>query len=465
MCQLQCFNMTSFRFGRRRLAIGVALISVLVLSSRLPLLDAGFGRDPDAWRTFHDLEEMLERGNWLPRDGVRGHPFQLLVYALTGARTPLAMNGLTAVASVLAAVCFFLILDALHSREALQGALALSFTPIVYANSTTTMDYLWALAFLLVALYLTLRDRPLWGGLCLGLAIGCRITSAAMTAPLCLLLFRRSPDRRRALRSSLSLVSAAAIPAIVLFLPGLLQRRSRFFSFPEPPYPSLSTLVERATSEVWGEFGLLAIVICLVVPWALRSRQGGRPSIDDGRLPVVWLVGIFAYLLLFLRLPAEAGYLVPVVPLVLLFLAHLLRPLPFTLLAILLCASSFVGLEEGTISSGPVFKEQARRRERMQRLGSVVEALERRGSRRLLVVAQSHLRPQLEGQLVASELADADVEIQSDPSREKLFECREKGFDVYYLSGMRCRHLEREGIDLEAFGAQPVLGESDDCSP
>ena len=107
---------------------------------------------------------------------------------------PWALNGASAVCSVVAVWSFVACARRLGCRDALLAGLALATTPVFFINSVTAKDYVWALAFI-GSLFCVLDRRPRIAGLLLGLAVGCRLTSAAMVVPLGLILLVKRRDR------------------------------------------------------------------------------------------------------------------------------------------------------------------------------------------------------------------------------------------------------------------------------
>ena len=93
-----------------------------------------------------------------------GYPLPETSYALIWRAGPLAINGLTALLSTVAFVFFALTLKRLCSPDYLLAGLALVFTPVIYINSVTSMDYVWALAFLLASQYWILARKSMLAG-------------------------------------------------------------------------------------------------------------------------------------------------------------------------------------------------------------------------------------------------------------------------------------------------------------
>ena len=172
------FLKVSSQFDRVRLGIHAtkftgAAVFILLLASRLPFLSAGYGWDNDAWGNV-ECARILDLGLGGFQSRPPGYPAVVLLYSYIWQLGPWVVNGVTALFSAAAAIFFMrsLVLLGLAPRFAALGALALSFTPVVFINSCNAMDYLWALAFAMGALYYSISSRPAMAGLFLGMAIG-----------------------------------------------------------------------------------------------------------------------------------------------------------------------------------------------------------------------------------------------------------------------------------------------------
>jgi hypothetical protein len=386
-------------WSRRELLLLVSS-AALVLLSRLPFLDNGYGLDSDAWLAASAAKRIAQTGEyWASR--LPGHPVQELTYALIWNQGPAAFNLLTSLFTVAAFVAFALIWRTLGSRDYLLAALAFAFTSIIYIHSMDAMDYLWALAFILGSLYFVLHRRVLIAGVLLGLAVGNRLTSAAMLLPFALIIFDSGVTRDN-LRRLVILGLSAGLVSIVTFLPVWWRYGSGFTDI----YTSgqaLLYIVKRSTEEVWGLIGLLALVTAVVlqlfVPRRLRNRTA-IPAAAMGRCFIAaCVVAILLHEVVFLCLPHEGGYLIPAAPYVLLLLGRFLyRPLFLAVCVALLLSSFLLGINEpGKINSptfsraaielnlsgrlvtidplrGPVFLDQSRRAAAIRYTEQVIEA-------------------------------------------------------------------------------------------
>lgn len=63
------------------------------------------------------------------------------------------------------------------------AVLLLYFIPVIFINTASSMDYVWAMTFLLTAYWFLLHVKPFWATLFFALAIGSRLTSAFFLFP------------------------------------------------------------------------------------------------------------------------------------------------------------------------------------------------------------------------------------------------------------------------------------------
>jgi len=141
-----------------------------VLASRLPFLLPGYGFDPDAWGVAFISRQIATTGTYYV-SRFPGYPVQEFFYSIIWKSGPLLMNGMTALLSGLATAFFALSMKKMEFAQPFFSALVFAFVPVVYVNSVTSIDYVWALCFVLGSLYCVLSDRPVFAGLLLGLAI------------------------------------------------------------------------------------------------------------------------------------------------------------------------------------------------------------------------------------------------------------------------------------------------------
>ena len=103
----------------------------------------------------------------------------------------------------------------------------------------------------------------------------------------------------------------------------------------------------QGTVGVWGLFGCLALApaLLLALVRAGRPRHArAAPALPamPGRYRAAWALAVLLPVLLYLRLPDDEGYLIPVVPFVFLLLATWLTPRVLRALCVTLLLSPFV---------------------------------------------------------------------------------------------------------------------------
>jgi len=218
--------------------------------------------------------------------------------------------------------------------------------------------------------------RHALAGLLLGLAIGSRITSAVFALPLAIMAYVPGPSPlARKLRGPLLVVMLATLVGALCFLPAYRTDGLGFLGYYEHagghsrgvayflsglmhlfPLPIAPLLVAgQATVGVWGMLGSVALVVALLAA-GVRAARGmlaheAQPERAENsaalpRVPALyvasWWVAVVLVVWLYLRLPDDEGYLVPMVPFTILIIATWLSPRAFRLLCVALLAAPFV---------------------------------------------------------------------------------------------------------------------------
>ena len=445
--------------GRRTPQVLIAVAAAVVFLSRLPFLGNGYGSDADAWRVANAARYIATFGEY-QASRLPGYPLQELVCSLLwgwGGRA-FAFNLATALLSVLCFVFFSLYLRGLQSRDFILGGLTLVFMPVTFIHSTDSMDYVWALAFILIGIYCLQRDRVVIAGAFLGLAIGCRITSGAMLVPATLMLIHQRGRLEGRHRAKLWLPHFAKLwlPTLLVglsfYVPTASKYGTSFFTFVEGS-SSAAKVIYEASFGVWGAFGSLAIVLSLI--WMLIRRPGTAISIQAPKALVLsWLSGLLLYVGAFLRLPHEGGYLVPAIPFTILLLGRFLERRVFVAVCLALIVSSLVVSVEktGAYPGGPVFRDYQIRKE----IESVVAQTIRfgDGSAERRVIVSGWLLPMIQSRLGSD--ARGQTKYVGLITSSEFWDYRSRGHEIYYLPEMRAYNLQVHQIDLAKEGGKVV---------
>lgn len=310
--------------GARAERIALVLLALLVFATRVPFLDLGYGWDYDGWGNV-DAARRIATGECVFASRPPGYPVVITVFSHLWNLGPLAINGLTAVFSALSAAIMASIFLRLGSRlhVALLAGLALAFTPIVFANSSNAMDYVWALAFDLAAFRLALDRKATLAGMCLGVATGCRITSLALALPLSMLLGMDGGRRFAGWRKTIPFLGASFLAACICYLPVLQEYGIGHLTFSHQSFSGfIPYLPSMVFSGLLGPLATLALVPAVACAIGRGRAPGAVPATGRSASLLMAACGLtlVLYGAAFVRLPAEAAYLIPIVPFLLLLL-------------------------------------------------------------------------------------------------------------------------------------------------
>ncbi len=335
-------------------------LALVTFVSRLPFIFYGYGVDPDAWRVASVARIIADTGKYVFAR-VPGNPVHEYAMALIYQSGPALMNAATALMSAVAVAAFALVVKRIWGRGYLIAALALAATPVVYINSVSTIDYMWALGFAWLGCYFLLKDRTVLAGILLGLAVGCRITSGALIIPFALLYIRlygwRTPQL--AWFGVLTLLTGA-----LCYVPNYLSYGWGFFDFWERGYPAPLTVARRMTLYIWGRFGVLAIGGALLAHLIMRLRgiaTDKKIYQQTKSYTWIWVVGIALYAISYLRLPHDQAYLIPLVPFVILLLGETMHRRVFQVACVMIALASFIEPCKSVLCAGEIFRDSSQR--------------------------------------------------------------------------------------------------------
>ncbi|MDP1745506.1 MAG: hypothetical protein Q8L90_08010 [Bacteroidota bacterium] len=335
-------NMNMNFFDKKHLPF--ITLFLIVFISRIPLLSAGYGIEEDSWgialAAFHTKLTGIYEPSRLP-----GHPVQELIYSALWGAGPIVFNGLCAFFSAIGVVFFALILKHLSFRHFFIASLAFAFVPVYYISSTYTIDFVWTQAFILISFYYLLKNKLIFCGIFLGLAIGCRITSGAMLLPFMIILWQNK-NLKQNIILLLRIAAPMALVAIIAYAPIIQQFGLSFFMYYDQfPYPPLSKVLYKMTLGVFGVIGVIAIGVAVLSIFFNRQKQNFGAAFEnklDKKIIIASVVILVLYTISYFRLPQKSGYMISVIPFAILLFGYYLNSKNFKLVCIAFILSSFI---------------------------------------------------------------------------------------------------------------------------
>ncbi len=297
---------------------------------------------------------LWEEGEYLP-SRLPGYPLHELVTALFIKGGWIATNLSTVGISLAGVYIFAWLARRLELSNAGILTIGFAFAPLLWINSVMTMDYMWALTFVLVA-YLALTYRnPNIAGLGLGIAAGFRMTSLFML-PVFWLLLLRTKDGDKIRPFTLTTIATS----LIVFLPVILTYGVNFLNFYDQGV-QIEEFIKRLGKDGLGIIGVSALAIALLLSLP-RLVKLPMDLVRNAHV-LVWVTAIIVLMASYTRLPHEIAYLLPVFPFGLFLLSRYLSRglLVFTLAAFILAGfvdvtspDDLAGIQGSTFTSARI---------------------------------------------------------------------------------------------------------------
>jgi len=328
-----------------------AVLAIAYVASRAYWLDLGYGTDPDAWRVALVADYLWKEGEYLP-SRLPGYPLHELTTALFIKGGWIATNLSTVLASLAGVYMFAWLARRLDIPNAGALTIGFAFAPLLWINSVQTMDYMWALTFVLGSYVALTYNRPSVAGVVLGIAAGFRPTSLFML-PIFWLLLLRTGQRSQLRPLTLSTIATS----LLAFLPVILTYGVNFMNFYDQQV-HVEEFIKRLGKDGLGIIGVSALAIALLLSLP-RLVKLPRDLVRDAHV-LVWCTAILVLFTSYTRLPHEIGYLLPLFPFGFFLMARYMSRgvLVFALVAILSAGwvdltspDDTVGIDSSTFTS------------------------------------------------------------------------------------------------------------------
>lgn len=287
----------------------------------LPFVFAGPGSDLDSLRELHSGATLLLQHRYVPSRPPGYFPYEALcgvLYALGGT---VASNFATMAMSLVLLDSFLRVCEHFEVPHRYLLAATMAIHPVYWASSTSTIDFIWALGCFFLGFRLLLNYRYLGAAAMLGLAVGIRLSSVFLAGPL---LFWELIERPREAKLWEAAAFATAFGA-TLYIPQFVASGNSFGFLTY--YLGAWTLTDHLGRFIYKNvyfWGLPATsFLFAVAPMVIRELLGCDRTFS--RIIVLSASIAIVFEALFLKIPVQRAYLLPMLPFALIVLGIALR--------------------------------------------------------------------------------------------------------------------------------------------
>ncbi|MFZ3060224.1 MAG: hypothetical protein WA102_10885 [Candidatus Methanoperedens sp.] len=284
-----------------------------------------------------------------------GYPLYEFVNALFIGGGWIATNTATMVVSFICIIIFAKILNLFKMKNKALLVFTFAFIPIIWINSSITMDYMWSLMFIMLGVYLVFLGKYPMAGIAIGLAIGSRFTSAFMVIPLFFWAFQK----KEKIKDIMIFIYIAMGTALVVFLPVFYKYKLEIlqgsgFLSTTPIRNPISMMTNLAFENMVTELFGLAALIFLIFTIILTFKS--KPVNENKDLLFFCWITIIIFVLLYFIFPYKVAYLIPVIPWTLIVINENLKKNFTVIVCVLLLLNGIVSIKVINEENSPMLK-------------------------------------------------------------------------------------------------------------
>jgi len=217
-------------------------------------------------------------------------------------------------------------------------------------------------------------------------------------------------------------------------------------------YPWWGFVVQYATVDVWGLVGTLALMVA-VVSAAIRffGRRATRTS-GETAMSLACLLATVSGLALYLALPYESGYVVVVVPFLLMFLGLHAGPAAFASLAVALTFCNLADIGTEGIRPGIMVKDRSTRIAQAARVREIIDGVRQLEGSPVVVAGPWQYK------IMTTEFEDPSPDVRwVFTMDQRLLDGPYENSTIYYLPEIRIWNRTYFGLDLAETGATALV--------
>lgn len=327
----------------------VVYLALVFLISRAPFIDLGFSAftsptDQDVLAVVNSAY-LLRYFHVYTVSRFPGYPFFEIINSLLIGGGWLFTNLATVMFSFTSLILFGKILNVFGVKNKALLLLTFAFIPVVWINSTITMDYMWGLAFILLSCFLVFTGKYSSGGIAIGFAIATRFTSAFMVIPLLYWMLIKKVDAikvKRFLITGILTSTTMFLPVLYKYNLGFLQGSGFLYTTPVRSFDSmLNSLFLSAMNLVTELTGLPAFI--LIIFAMLFLKKSVHVAQHEHIMNFCWIV-VMLYGIIYFIFPYKVAYLIPVIPWGLIILNQKLHKSHLVAICILLILNNIISI-------------------------------------------------------------------------------------------------------------------------
>lgn len=288
-----------------------------------PLVFLGYGSHCDSHLVINTAQTLIEAHKYVPSrtPGYFVHEASTALLFMLGGSL---LTNLGTMAMSLLTIYFFIKTCGYHSiphRHLL--AILLIIHPLYWVNSTCTIDYVWALALILIGYTLWNRKNYVGAGVLLGLSIGTRLSSILFVIAFAVSSFlTRETGRKEILLTAIISIGIGAL----LYIPSFVWAgySLRFLTYAIGDWDWIGYLARFVYKNIyfWGLQTALALLF--LAPWMIkRIKRDIQSEYKD--IVVLSILVIVSFEALYLKVPLKPEYLLPMLPFALMLLGISLK--------------------------------------------------------------------------------------------------------------------------------------------
>lgn len=292
---------------------------LIIILPRIPLLFMGYGSDGDSWRIARSASMLWNEGSYQPSRPPGFPVFEFLNAPFVGLGGSVYSNTFTLIVFIISVFLFgkILTITKTPSRNLILWTYALF--PILWKNSTVTMDYIIGLTFILVSLLFILNKNYALSAIILGLAIGTRFTHILFLFQIFILVEGSDKPKKMLIFAIISLIISGFCYFPAISQDGYFEKTFKYFS-----EVHRYTVFQQAAAFLYRSiytFGLLGSLSIVLFFFLSYKRIIELIKLKDKVLQFS-IITVVMVLSTFLLMPDEREYLIPMIPFLLIIIGN-----------------------------------------------------------------------------------------------------------------------------------------------